>query len=152
MLVADLLSTFSALLFLFLGALQVICNGEEVFTVSGTKKEYVVDVWSGNHPFYMNGAGGTMILDEERIRKPTPPFFLSSPLIPSLPNPSPALRPRPRPFQACALPPCGREPTHPPHLLSGCRRSDSSVCLARSPEKFNKKYEGLDDLFGDVKK
>uniref|UniRef100_A0A7S2Z1N6 50S ribosomal protein L31 n=1 Tax=Chloropicon laureae TaxID=464258 RepID=A0A7S2Z1N6_9CHLO len=67
-------------------ASKVICNGEEVFTVSGTKKEYVVDVWSGNHPFYMNGQGGTMILDDERI------------------------------------------------------------------EKFNKKYEGLDDLFGDSKK
>jgi hypothetical protein len=31
----------------------VFCNGEEVLTVSGTKKEYVVDVWSGNHPFYL---------------------------------------------------------------------------------------------------
>ncbi len=35
------------------GARQVFCNGEEVLTVSGTKKEYVVDVWSGNHPFYL---------------------------------------------------------------------------------------------------
>merc|ERR1711924_168912 len=25
--------------------------------------EYVVDVWSGNHPFYLNGQGGAMILD-----------------------------------------------------------------------------------------
>ena len=33
-------------------SVQVFCNGEEVLTVSGTKKEYVVDVWSGNHPFY----------------------------------------------------------------------------------------------------
>merc|ERR1712017_68558 len=48
---------------------KVICNGEEVFTVSGTKKEYVVDVWSGNHPFYLNGQGGAMILDDERITK-----------------------------------------------------------------------------------
>ena len=31
---------------------QVICNGEEVLTVSGTKEKYVVDVWSGNHPFF----------------------------------------------------------------------------------------------------
>merc|ERR1711924_196823 len=48
---------------------KVICNGEEVFTVAGTKKEYVVDVWSGNHPFYLNGQSGTMILDDERITK-----------------------------------------------------------------------------------
>ena len=32
--------------------MQVICNGEEVLTVSGTKEKYVVDVWSGNHPFF----------------------------------------------------------------------------------------------------
>lgn len=32
---------------------QVFCNGEEVLTVSGTKEKYVVDVWSGNHPFYL---------------------------------------------------------------------------------------------------
>ena len=32
--------------------MQVICNGEEVLTVSGTKERYVVDVWSGNHPFF----------------------------------------------------------------------------------------------------
>ena len=31
---------------------KVICNGEEVLTVSGTKEKYVVDVWSGNHPFF----------------------------------------------------------------------------------------------------
>lgn len=30
----------------------MICNGEEVLTVSGTKEKYVVDVWSGNHPFF----------------------------------------------------------------------------------------------------
>merc|ERR1712224_350785 len=48
---------------------KVICNGEEVFSVAGTKKEYVVDVWSGNHPFYLHGQGGTMILDDERISK-----------------------------------------------------------------------------------
>merc|ERR1711933_394278 len=48
---------------------KVICNGEEVFTVAGTKKEYVVDVWSGNHPFYLNGQGSAMILDDERIPK-----------------------------------------------------------------------------------
>lgn len=35
------------------GSWQVFCNGEEVLTVSGTKEKYVVDVWSGNHPFYL---------------------------------------------------------------------------------------------------
>ena len=47
----------------------MVCNGEEVFTVSGTKKEYVVDVWSGNHPFYLSGNTGVMITDDERISK-----------------------------------------------------------------------------------
>ena len=32
--------------------LQVICNGEEVLVCGGAKPEYIVDVWSGNHPFY----------------------------------------------------------------------------------------------------
>ena len=31
---------------------QVFCNGEEVMTVGGTQAEYVVDIWSGNHPFF----------------------------------------------------------------------------------------------------
>ena len=36
---------------------QVICNGEEVLTTSGTKPEYTVEVWSGNHPFYQGSSG-----------------------------------------------------------------------------------------------
>lgn len=32
---------------------KVFCNGVEVMTVGGTKKEYNVDVYSGNHPFYL---------------------------------------------------------------------------------------------------
>ena len=32
---------------------QVFCNGEEVMTVGGTQAEYVVDIWSGNHPFFL---------------------------------------------------------------------------------------------------
>ena len=29
-----------------------------------------MDVWSGNHPFYLSGnSGGAMILDDERITK-----------------------------------------------------------------------------------
>lgn len=34
------------------GLLQVFCNGEEVLVTGGTKAEYIVDVWAGNHPFY----------------------------------------------------------------------------------------------------
>lgn len=44
------------------------CNGEEVLTVSGTKKEYTVDVWSGNHPFY-TGSNQALIVDEGRVSK-----------------------------------------------------------------------------------
>ena len=45
---------------------KVFCNGEEVLTVSGCKPEYVVDVWSGNHPFY-TGALTTSVGEESRI-------------------------------------------------------------------------------------
>ena len=31
---------------------EVVCNGEVVMKVSGTKARYDVDVYSGNHPFY----------------------------------------------------------------------------------------------------
>merc|ERR1712070_325776 len=31
---------------------KVFCNGVEVMTVGGTQAEYVVDIWSGNHPFF----------------------------------------------------------------------------------------------------
>jgi len=48
---------------------EVVCNGEAVFKVSGTKEKYVVDVWSGNHPFYLSGEGGAMILDDEQVNK-----------------------------------------------------------------------------------
>ena len=41
---------------------KVICNGQEVMTVGGTQAEYVVDIWSGNHPFY---TGSQKILDTE---------------------------------------------------------------------------------------
>lgn len=37
-------------------------------TVSGTKKEYTVDVWSGNHPFY-TGSNQALIVDEGRVNK-----------------------------------------------------------------------------------
>jgi ribosomal protein L31 len=47
-------------------ASTVFCNGEEVLTVSGCKGEYVVDVWSGNHPFY-TGSLTTSVGEESRI-------------------------------------------------------------------------------------
>ncbi|KAK9902239.1 hypothetical protein WJX75_008959 [Coccomyxa subellipsoidea] len=47
---------------------KVFCNGEEVMTVSGTKEKYVVDVWSGNHPFFQ-GTQEALILDEGRVNK-----------------------------------------------------------------------------------
>ena len=47
---------------------QVICNGEEVLTVSGTKEQYTVDIWSGNHPFFTK-SGTTIMLDEGRVTR-----------------------------------------------------------------------------------
>ena len=39
---------------------KVICNGQEVMTVGGTQAEYVVDIWSGNHPFFQGKTGAIM--------------------------------------------------------------------------------------------
>mmetsp|Transcript_22688 Transcript_22688/g.37370 ORF Transcript_22688/g.37370 Transcript_22688/m.37370 type:complete len:160 (-) Transcript_22688:227-706(-) len=39
---------------------KVICNGEVVMTIGGTKPEYKVEVWSGNHPFF---TGNMKMLD-----------------------------------------------------------------------------------------
>jgi len=39
---------------------KVICNGQEVMTVGGTQAEYVVDIWSGNHPFFQGKRGAIM--------------------------------------------------------------------------------------------
>lgn len=47
---------------------KVICNGEEVMTISGTQAEYNVDVWSGNHP-YFQGATTTVVIDEGRVNR-----------------------------------------------------------------------------------
>jgi ribosomal protein L31 len=48
--------------------LQVFCNGVEVMTLGGTKKEYYVDIYSGNHPFYQ-GTNTMMISDEGQLNK-----------------------------------------------------------------------------------
>jgi large subunit ribosomal protein L31 len=39
---------------------KVFCDGEIVLEVGGTKKELVVEIWAGNHPFY---TGSQKILD-----------------------------------------------------------------------------------------
>jgi len=47
---------------------KVFCNGEHVLTVAGTQKEYVVDVWSGNHPFYLGSRSQTLV-DDDQVSK-----------------------------------------------------------------------------------
>ncbi|KAJ9567545.1 hypothetical protein OSB04_003511 [Centaurea solstitialis] len=47
---------------------KVYCSGEHVLTTSGTKKEYVVDVWSGNHPFYL-GSRSANLIDADQVEK-----------------------------------------------------------------------------------
>ena len=41
---------------------KVYCDGKQIMTVSSTKEEIAVDIWSGNHPFY---TGSQKILDTE---------------------------------------------------------------------------------------
>jgi len=52
----------------FFSEAKVYCNGELVMTTGGTQAEYVVDVWSGNHPFYQ-GNKTTLLLDADRVDK-----------------------------------------------------------------------------------
>uniref|UniRef100_A0A061R3Z5 Large ribosomal subunit protein bL31c n=1 Tax=Tetraselmis sp. GSL018 TaxID=582737 RepID=A0A061R3Z5_9CHLO len=47
---------------------KVICNGEEVMRCGGTKDTYVVDIWSGNHPFFQ-GNTSTVVVDEGRVNR-----------------------------------------------------------------------------------
>lgn len=37
-------------------------------TTGGTQKEYSVDVWSGNHPFYL-GNRSAMLVDADQVEK-----------------------------------------------------------------------------------
>ncbi|KAK2452364.1 50S ribosomal protein L31, chloroplastic [Trifolium repens] len=50
---------------------KVYCNNELVMTTGGTQKEYVVDVWSGNHQFYLGNRTANMVSDDqvEKFRK-----------------------------------------------------------------------------------
>lgn len=47
---------------------KVSCNGEEVLVTSGTQPNYVVDIWSGNHP-YFQGITTSVVTDEGRVNK-----------------------------------------------------------------------------------
>ncbi|KAK9271344.1 hypothetical protein L1049_026934 [Liquidambar formosana] len=47
---------------------KVYCSGEHVMTTGGTQKEYVVDVWSGNHPFYLGSRSG-LLVDDDQVSK-----------------------------------------------------------------------------------
>ncbi|XP_050366485.1 50S ribosomal protein L31, chloroplastic [Argentina anserina] len=47
---------------------KVYCKGELVMTAGGTQKEYVVDVWSGNHPFYLGNRSG-LLVDDDQVEK-----------------------------------------------------------------------------------
>ncbi|KAF8016506.1 hypothetical protein BT93_H1888 [Corymbia citriodora subsp. variegata] len=47
---------------------KVYCNGELVMTTGGTQQEYVVDVWSGNHPFYLGNRSGVLV-DADQVEK-----------------------------------------------------------------------------------
>ncbi|XP_031477110.1 50S ribosomal protein L31, chloroplastic-like isoform X1 [Nymphaea colorata] len=44
---------------------KVYCKGELVMTTGGTQREYVVDMWSGNHPFYLGDRSGDMVYDDQ---------------------------------------------------------------------------------------
>lgn len=44
------------------------CSGDHVLTTDVTKKEYVVDVWSGNHPFYL-GSRSANLIDAVQVEK-----------------------------------------------------------------------------------
>jgi len=39
---------------------KVFCNGEQVMSMGGTQDNYVVDIWSGNHPFYLGKSSSMM--------------------------------------------------------------------------------------------
>ncbi|KAM5564942.1 large ribosomal subunit protein bL31c [Rosa sericea] len=47
---------------------KVYCKGELVMTTGGTQKEYVVDIWSGNHPFYLGNRSG-LLVDDDQVEK-----------------------------------------------------------------------------------
>ncbi|XP_002970712.2 uncharacterized protein LOC9632984 [Selaginella moellendorffii] len=49
----------------FFSEAKVFCKGEHVMTTGGTQAEYVVDIWSGNHPFYQGGKSGVVMTTDQ---------------------------------------------------------------------------------------
>merc|ERR1712217_275343 len=47
---------------------KVLCNGKLVMTVGGSLEEYIVDIWSGNHPFFQ-GVSNNVIVDEGQVNR-----------------------------------------------------------------------------------
>eukprot|EP00227_Mantoniella_beaufortii_P020369 CAMPEP_0197585170 /NCGR_PEP_ID=MMETSP1326-20131121/7553_1 /TAXON_ID=1155430 /ORGANISM="Genus nov. species nov., Strain RCC2288" /LENGTH=128 /DNA_ID=CAMNT_0043149635 /DNA_START=36 /DNA_END=422 /DNA_ORIENTATION=+ len=47
---------------------KVICNGVEIMSVGGTQAEYIVDIWSGNHPFFL-GKSGAIMMDAGQVSR-----------------------------------------------------------------------------------
>merc|ERR1711904_749079 len=47
---------------------EVVCNGEVVMKVGGSQERYVVDIWSGNHPFFQ-GVTNTVVVDEGQLNR-----------------------------------------------------------------------------------
>merc|ERR1719321_455168 len=45
---------------------QVFHNGKVVMTLGGSQDSYVVDLWSGNHPFFQ-GANNAVVVDEGQV-------------------------------------------------------------------------------------
>jgi large subunit ribosomal protein L31 len=41
---------------------KIFCDGKNILEVGTTKKELIVEIWSGNHPFY---TGSQKIIDSE---------------------------------------------------------------------------------------
>jgi large subunit ribosomal protein L31 len=41
---------------------KVYCDGQQIMTISSTKPQLNVDIWSGNHPFF---TGSQKIIDTE---------------------------------------------------------------------------------------
>ena len=55
---------------------KVFCDGKWVLEVGTTKEELIVDIWSGNHPFY---TGSQKIIDTEgRVEKFTRKYNLNN--------------------------------------------------------------------------
>merc|ERR1711904_676459 len=48
---------------------KVFCGGEVVMVVGGTQKEYVVDIWSGNHPYYQHGGNSSIVVDDGQLNR-----------------------------------------------------------------------------------